>query len=130
MQIYFGIGKIQSMQMYFAFGKICNPCKNILQFGKIQPMQIYIAIWKNTIRANIFSDLEKYNLRKYIFQFGKIQSAQIYFPIWTIPTGKAAVVSRREQLTSVWGTCWQPRHHKMHKSTSNPHQHIQKSTFR
>ena len=57
MQIYFAIGKIQSMQMYFAF-------------GKIQPMQIYIAIWKNTIRANIFSNLEKYNLRKYIFQFG------------------------------------------------------------
>ena len=57
MQIYFAIGKIQSMQMYFAF-------------GKMQPMQIYIAIWKNTIRANIFSDLEKYNLRKYIFQFG------------------------------------------------------------
>ena len=45
MQIYFAIGKIQSMQMYFAF-------------GKIQPMQIYIAIWKNTICANIFSNLE------------------------------------------------------------------------
>ena len=60
-----------------------NPCKDILQFGKIQPMQIYILqfgkiqftqiyfpIWKNTICANIFSNLEKYNLRKYIFQFG------------------------------------------------------------
>ena len=87
-----------------------NPCKDILQFGKYT-------------HTNISWNLEKYNPCQYIFQFGKIQFAQIYFPIWSIPTGKAAVVSRREQLTSVWGTCWQPRHHKMHKSTSNPHQH-------